>query len=457
MPWNPARKSALTLLAGPGAITTVILYAQRHTSPIHDLFIGLAIALVALSLWGAVRAAPYLASMLGRLGINIVTRIMGLTMASIGVEFMAKGMKQLFPALSQRRVPLTGNPFQGRFLPEVGKEGGQFFAPEFSSMDGNMKKREETCSKEAKADLNFRQKLPAVADSIIDHCEKGECFTHVAYEPIPSREAVIRIISKFREILFPGYFSAGRLDPVNLRYNMGQLVSTVFDELSEQVAHSIRHDCFRYDQQCLQCTEEGNRIALEVLEAIPGIRRIIATDVRGAYEGDPAAKSYDEIIFSYPGIYAIMVYRIAHVLHEHKVPLLPRIMTEYAHSVTGIDIHPGASIGESFVIDHGTGVVIGETTEIGKNVRIYQGVTLGALSLPKDAGAQLRDKKRHPTIEDDVIIYAGSTILGGNTVIGARAVIGGNVWLTESVPPDTKVLVENPRLIYRQELKRQRT
>lgn len=324
-------------------------------------------------------------------------------------------------------------------------------------MNGEMEKWEETCNSEAKADLNFRQKLPAVADRIIDHCDDRGCFTHVAYEPIPSREAMIRIIMKFREILFPGYFSAGKLDPVNLRFNMGQLVSVVFDELSEQVAHSIRHDCFRYDQRCLQCNEEGNRVALTVLEAIPEIRRIIATDVRAAYDGDPAAKSYDEIIFSYPGIFAIMVYRIAHVLQVCNVPLMPRIMTEYAHSVTGIDIHPGAHIGESFVIDHGTGVVVGETTEIGKNVRIYQGVTLGALSLPKDAGAQLRGKKRHPTIEDDVIIYAGSTILGGDTVIGARAVIGGNVWLTESVPPDTKVLVENPRLIYRQELKKQIT
>jgi serine O-acetyltransferase len=316
-------------------------------------------------------------------------------------------------------------------------------------MKDDMKKLEEACNIEAEEELNFRQKLPAVADRIIDHCGNGECFTHVAYEPIPSREAVIHIIMKFREMIFPGYFSATKLDPVNLRYNMGQLVSVVFDELSEQIAHSIRHDCFRYDKRCLQCTEEGNRIALAVLEAIPEIRSTIATDVRAAYDGDPAAKSNDEIIFSYPGIFAIMVYRIAHVLNNCNVPLLPRIMTEYAHSVTGIDIHPGARIDERFVIDHGTGVVIGETTQIGKNVRIYQGVTLGALSLPKDAGEKLRGKKRHPTIEDDVIIYAGSTILGGDTVIGARSVVGGNVWVTESVPPDTKVLLENPRLVYR--------
>ncbi len=165
--------------------------------------------------------------------------------------------------------------------------------------------------------------------------------------------------------------------------------------------------------------------------------------------GDPAATSYDEIIFSYPGIFAITVYRIAHVLYSYNVPLLPRIMTEYAHGQTGIDIHPGAKIGERFAIDHGTGVVIGETTTIGHDVRLYQGVTLGALSLPRDAGEKLRKQKRHPDIEDEVIIYPGATILGGSTVIGARSVIGGNVWLTESVPPDTKVMMEKPGLVYK--------
>jgi len=190
-------------------------------------------------------------------------------------------------------------------------------------------------------------------------------------------------------------------------------------------------------------------VALGLLESIPSIRKTLATDVRAVYEGDPAAKSYDEIIFSYPGIFAMTVFRVAHKLFELQVPLLPRIMTEHAHGLTGIDIHPGADIGERFVIDHGTGVVIGETTVIGKNVRIYQGVTLGALSLPKDAGELLRGKKRHPTIENDVIVYSGATILGGDTVIGARSVIGGNVWITKSVPPDTKVIMETPKLVYR--------
>ncbi|MBU2551663.1 MAG: serine acetyltransferase, partial [Proteobacteria bacterium] len=176
--------------------------------------------------------------------------------------------------------------------------------------------------------------------------------------------------------------------------------------------------------------------------------RALADDIRAAIEGDPAAGSPDVIIFSYPGLFAITVYRLAHVLNHLDVPLLPRIMTEFAHSQTGIDIHPGAHIGGSFFIDHGTGVVIGQTCVIGDRVRLYQGVTLGALSLPRDAGRSLKDTKRHPTIEDDVTIYSGATILGGQTVIGARSVIGGNVWLTESVPPDTKVILKKPELIF---------
>jgi serine O-acetyltransferase len=173
----------------------------------------------------------------------------------------------------------------------------------------------------------------------------------------------------------------------------------------------------------------------------------MATDVQAALEGDPAAKNYDEIIFSYPGIFAIAVYRTAHQLYELGVPLIPRMMTEYAHGFTGIDIHPGAKIGKSFFIDHGTGVVVGETTEIGHRVRLYQGVTLGALSLPRDAANRFRNRKRHPTIEDDVIIYSNATILGKDAVIGARSIIGGNVWITEKVPPDTKVLLKRPELV----------
>jgi serine O-acetyltransferase len=308
---------------------------------------------------------------------------------------------------------------------------------------------DRACRIDAGSAARFRSRIPELVDAITVSCEDSRCFTHIDNDPIPSEGYVVDIIDKFREVLFPGYFSREKIDPISLKYTLGQAVTALFDMLSEQITHSIRHDCFRYDQPCSDCGDRGQSLALATIESIPAIRQVLATDVRAAYEGDPAAKSHDEIIFSYPGVYAISVYRVAHRLFELNVPLIPRIMTEHAHSVTGIDIHPGAEIGERFVIDHGTGVVIGETTVIGNNVRIYQGVTLGALSLPKNAGEKLRGKKRHPTIGDDAIIYAGATILGGDTVIGERSVIGGNVWITESVPPDTTVMLEAPRLIYR--------
>jgi serine O-acetyltransferase len=309
---------------------------------------------------------------------------------------------------------------------------------------------DDACRTESDCREEARSKLTEIAERIIDHCENSPCYTHIDSEPIPSEGFVADIIDMFREVLFPGYFAREKLDPVNLRYSLGQTISKLYDLLSDLITHNIRHDCLRYHQSCSSCESRGHDLALQVMDAIPEIRQTLATDVRAAYEGDPAAKSHDEIIFSYPGIYAISVYRVAHKLFQLDVPLLPRIMTEHAHSITGIDIHPGATIGDRFVIDHGTGVVIGETTRIGSNVRIYQGVTLGALSLPKDAGEKLRGKKRHPTIEDDAIIYSGATILGGDTIIGARSVVGGNVWLTESIPPDTTVMMENPRLIIKE-------
>jgi serine O-acetyltransferase len=307
----------------------------------------------------------------------------------------------------------------------------------------------QVCKASFDSRTSFRNQIPDVVGSILESCHDGECFEHIDAELIPSREAVIEIINHLRQILFPGYFGKERLDPANLRYQVGRSADVLFELLAEQIRRSLLHECLRYDQPCVECTHAGYEQALKFLESIPKIRKTLASDVRAAYEGDPAAKSYDEIVFSYPGVFAVMVYRIAHQLHIQQIPLLPRIMTEYAHSLTGIDIHPGAEIGESFFIDHGTGVVVGETCKIGRNVRLYQGVTLGALSLPRDAGERLRESKRHPTIEDNVIIYAGATILGGDTVIGARSVIGGNVWITESVPPDTKVLLEKPRLVYK--------
>ena len=304
-----------------------------------------------------------------------------------------------------------------------------------------------SCRREASAALAFRGRLEALSEEIVRDCSKAGCHTHIGFEPIPSRQAVIEIIDQLRELLFPGFFSRVRVDPVNFRYAIGQGTTALFDHLSEQVSRSIRHECFRLELECSNCEQRGYEAALEVLGRIPEIRRVLDSDIRATFDGDPAAKTTDEIVYSYPGLQAIAVYRVAHRLFELGVPMLPRMMTEHMHGVTGIDIHPGATIGEGFVVDHGTGVVIGETTEIGKGVRIYQGVTLGAISLPKGAGDKFRGKKRHPTIEDDVIIYAGATILGGDTVIGARSSIGGNVWLTESVPPDTMVTIESPRLV----------
>jgi serine O-acetyltransferase len=313
----------------------------------------------------------------------------------------------------------------------------------------NKKSTVQECKAGFETRTHFREQLPGLVENIVESCYDKECFEHIDAELIPSREPVIEILNRLREILFPGYFNKEKIDRTNLRYQIGRSADVLFEILSQQITRSLRHDCLRYDQPCVECVKLGYEEAVRALGSIPKIRKVLATDVHAAYEGDPAAKGYDEIVFSYPGIFAITVYRIAHQLFEQHIPLLPRIMTEHAHSVTGIDIHPGARIGESFFIDHGTGVVIGETTVIGRNVRIYQGVTLGALSLPRDAGERLRGKQRHPTIEDGVIIYAGATILGEKAVIGARSVIGGNVWITEPVPPDTKVVMEVPRLIYK--------
>ncbi len=313
----------------------------------------------------------------------------------------------------------------------------------------NIQTLKDKCASEKDAIASVKSRLPGITDKIIESCTDPYCYTHIDYEPIPSRGDVVKIINRFMEILFPGYFSRKPLDPINLKYRIGESLATLFTQLSRQVKLSIKHDCFRYSIPCSSCESAAADITLELFDSIPQIKKILSDDVRAMSEGDPAAQSYDEIIFSYPGIFAISVYRIAHKLHELKVPLLPRIMTEYAHSETGIDIHPGATIDKSFAIDHGTGVVIGETAVIGENVRLYQGVTLGALSLPPDAGERYKGKKRHPTIEDNVIIYSGTTILGGDTIIGENATIGGNVWLTESVPANTRVFLETPKLVFK--------
>ena len=291
-------------------------------------------------------------------------------------------------------------------------------------------------------------KVPAVVKKLMKLLDNRNSFSHVEPIPIPSNESVLELIHQARRILFPGYFTQAILAPANLEYYLGQETTSFLENLTRQIVSSFQHDCFRLDLPCNQCPEQGRNIALKIVQELPAIKKLLDTDIRASFEGDPAAKGFDEIIFSYPGLLAISIYRLANLLHKHKVPVIPRIMTEHAHSLSGIDIHPGATIGESFFIDHGTGVVIGETSEIGDRVRLYQGVTLGAISLPSDAGDKFRYKKRHPTIEDDVIIYSNTTVLGGETVIGARSVIGGNIWITESVPPDTKVLLKRPELIY---------
>ena len=309
--------------------------------------------------------------------------------------------------------------------------------------------RSDVCKAEAASELQYRAEIPAVVDQLVASCDGNGCFEHITSEPLPSREAVIDLIERARRILYPGYFNRSRVDRINLTYYFGEELTAFFEALSRQVALAIRHDCIRYRQPCTSCNDRGHQVAVSFIRTLPQLRETLAKDIRAAFECDPAAQDHDEIIFSYPGLFAITVYRIAHLLHERKVPLLPRIMTEHAHSMTGIDIHPGAKIGDSFFIDHGTGVVIGATTTIGHRVRIYQGVTLGALSLRKEECDRLRKEKRHPTIEDDVTIYANATILGGGTVIGARSVIGGNVWITDSVPPDTEVFLKKPELVFR--------
>jgi len=301
-------------------------------------------------------------------------------------------------------------------------------------------------------DLNHR--LPAIVQSLVDNVLAEPKMKHLDRVFLPSRDAIIKSIDLLRQLVFPGYFGKLGITTENLAYRLGELTIELTDILYDQV-----RCCLRYcegiagengddkTERCAKCDTHAVEIVGTFFDRIPAVREILATDVQAAFDGDPAAQSTDETIFCYPGLFAIFVQRFAHEFYKLNVPLLPRIMTEHAHSRTGIDIHPGAQLGDSFFIDHGTGVVIGETTQIGRNVKLYQGVTLGALA--PAFGQLLRGQKRHPTIEDDVTIYAGATILGGNTTIGQGAVIGGNVFITSSVPPLNQVSAEPPKLKYR--------
>jgi len=283
--------------------------------------------------------------------------------------------------------------------------------------------------------------------AMVESYQREQRITHVSTAVLPNRDAVIAILKLLREILFPGYFGRQGLKPETLTYHIGDNLATLHERLLEQVESAFRHQAVRGGRKVEGMDELALNATNGFLTSLPQVRAVLATDVQAIFEGDPAATSLDEIIFSYPGLWGVMIYRVAHELHVRGVPLVPRIMGEFAHSRTGIDIHPGATVGEAFFIDHGTGVVIGETSHIGKRVKIYQGVTLGALSTR--GGQALRGVKRHPTIEDDVTIYSGASVLGGETVIGAGAVLNSNVFVTQSVPPHTRVSTKNPELQYR--------
>ncbi len=301
-------------------------------------------------------------------------------------------------------------------------------------------------------DIRQKEALRGLTERILETYEECGSTHHLGHSPLPSYRDLVDIIIDLREILYPGYGRRQNLHMGNVSYHVGDLIDSLHDRLTVQLARAFRHDCAAVDLET-DFEARAQAIAIRFLEAIPDLRDVLAEDVQAAFEGDPAAKNLIEIVFCYPGLFAITVYRLAHELFQLDVPLIPRMMTEYAHGKTGIDIHPGATIGRRFFIDHGTGVVIGETTHIGEGVKIYQGVTLGALSFPKDeTGAVLLNVKRHPTIEDDVVIYANATILGGHTTIGRHSVVGSSAWITRSIDPNTTVTIENPRLRYRSEM-----
>lgn len=260
---------------------------------------------------------------------------------------------------------------------------------------------------------------------------------------LPACAEVVELIQDLFEIMAPGYTEARRYTERSLHYALGNVLSHLYDVLLKLISRSILHLCALQNEDCRECEVgvKADQIVRDFLSALPALRESLKQDAQAAYDGDPAAVTEDEILVSYPGIRALMIQRMAHKLHVHHVPFLPRMMTEYIHATTGIDIHPGAQLGNGIFIDHGTGVVIGETSVLGNGIKIYQGVTLGALSFPKDAcGKLIRGTKRHPTIEDNVTLYAGATVLG-NVIVGEHSVIGGNVWLTESVPPHSKITV----------------
>ncbi|MCL2135270.1 MAG: serine O-acetyltransferase [Candidatus Bathyarchaeota archaeon] len=295
--------------------------------------------------------------------------------------------------------------------------------------------------------------LPVLVNKIVANYDIFGGMDHLEGKDLPSKKIVIEVLEDLFTVLFPGYLGDSEISKANITYLLGTKLTSIYARLAVEVEKSLKYIC-RKISECPQdiCQKRAYIVVKELLEALPEIRSILSSDIDAAYNGDPAAVSTDEVILSYPCVMAITTYRIAHELYIRCVPLIPRIMSEYMHSLTGIDIHPGAKIGKSFFIDHGTGVVIGETAEIGENVKLYQGVTLGALSFPKDEkGNVIKGRKRHPTIGNNVVIYSGATLLGGDTIIGDNVIIGGNTWITTSVESGMKITKGYEEATYRKE------
>ena len=293
--------------------------------------------------------------------------------------------------------------------------------------------------------------LPKLVDEIMRNYETFGGMDHLEGKDLPSKKVVTEVLEDLLTVFFPGYLGKTEITKSNIKYSLGTTLTSVYTRLTGEVEKSLKYIC-RKIKECPEdiCQKRAQVVVKELLEKIPEIRSLLSGDIEAAYDGDPAAVSTEEVILSYPCVLAITTYRIAHELYLRGVPLIPRIMSEHVHSLTGIDIHPGAKIGKNFFIDHGTGVVIGETAEIGDNVKIYQGVTLGALSFPKDEkGHIIRGRKRHPTVGNNVVIYSGATLLGADAMVGDNVVIGGNVWITSHVASGTKITIAPPELKYK--------
>ncbi len=290
-------------------------------------------------------------------------------------------------------------------------------------------------------------RIDDIVNLILDDYEGERTINKIDIYNQPDKEAIANVINKLMKILYPGYYSDKVYKIYSLKNNMSATIEDVIFHLNKQIAIVLKYCEVYTDMSEAELDDMAKELSMKFMEKIPEIRAVLETDVEAAYEGDPAASSKDEIILSYPGLYAISIYRIAHELHKLRIPMIPRIMTEHAHSITGIDIHPGATIGKYFFIDHGTGIVIGETTIIGEHVKIYQGVTLGGISTR--GGQQLKGKKRHPTIGNNVTIYSGASILGGDTVIGDGVVVGGNTFITKSIDEGKTVTAKAQELSYK--------